>query len=136
MSFCAENVGNWSSSPQNDLEFSPKIYPEVFPVSPGAQLQEITVSTFSIQLGYNPRSDRKKRFKLETYLDRPMSNTFGAKAHANVLKGTFSTDCKSDCIRISLTRFYIFPIRFGLFTHSQTFYARKATGRPRACFSE
>ena len=31
-----------------------------------------------------------------------MSNTFGAKAHANVLKGTFSTDCKSDCIRIGL----------------------------------
>ena len=31
-----------------------KIYPELFPASPGAQLQEITVSTFSIQLGYNP----------------------------------------------------------------------------------
>ena len=28
-----------------------KIYPELFPVSPGAPLQEITVSTFSIQLG-------------------------------------------------------------------------------------
>ena len=28
-----------------------KIYPEMFPASPGAQLQEITVSTFSIQLG-------------------------------------------------------------------------------------
>ena len=29
----------------------PKIYPELFPASPGAQLQKITVSTFSIQLG-------------------------------------------------------------------------------------
>ena len=28
-----------------------KIYPELFPASPGAQLQEITVSTFSIRLG-------------------------------------------------------------------------------------
>ena len=28
-----------------------KIYPELFPASPGAQLQEITVNTFSIQLG-------------------------------------------------------------------------------------
>ena len=37
----------------------PKIYPELFPASPGAQLQEITVSTFSSQLGYLPRSDRK-----------------------------------------------------------------------------
>ena len=27
---------------------------------------------------------------------------FGAKAHANVRKGTFSTDCKSNCIRIGL----------------------------------
>ena len=35
------------------------IYPELFPASPGAQLQEISVSTSSIQLGYKPRSDRK-----------------------------------------------------------------------------
>ena len=51
MSFCPKNVGNWSSSPQDESEFSPKIYPELFPASPGAQLQEITDSTFSIQLG-------------------------------------------------------------------------------------
>ena len=41
------------------------IYLELFPASQGAQLQKITVNTFSIQLGqilnYNPRSDRKKR---------------------------------------------------------------------------
>ena len=57
MGFCAENGGNWSSSPQNDLEFSP--------ASPGDQLQEITVSTFRFKLGRirsNLRSDRTKRF--------------------------------------------------------------------------
>ena len=32
-----------------------------------------------------------------------MCNTFGAEARANVPKGTFSTDCKSDCLRIGLT---------------------------------
>ena len=37
---------------------------------------------------------------------RPISNSFGAKAHANVLKGTFSTDCKSNCIRTGLTMRY------------------------------
>ena len=38
------------------------LYPELFPASPGAQLKEITVCTFPIQLGCNPRLDRKKRF--------------------------------------------------------------------------
>ena len=50
-SVCPENVGLWSCSPQNDFGVFSKIYPELFPASPGAQLQEITVSTFSIQLG-------------------------------------------------------------------------------------
>ena len=115
MGFCAENVGNWSSSPQNDLEFSP--------ASPGAQLQEITVSTFSIQLGqirlHSPIGSKKSSGtmeKQETALDRswrklrlilrrgrPISNVFGAKARANVQKGTFSTDCKSNCVTIGLS---------------------------------
>ena len=52
MSVCPENVGNWSSSPQNESgSFFSKIYPELFPAPPRAQFQEITVSTFSIQLG-------------------------------------------------------------------------------------
>ena len=38
------------------------MYLKLFPAYPGALLQEITVSTFSIQLDYNPRSDRKKRY--------------------------------------------------------------------------
>ena len=46
-----------------------KIYPELFPASSGAQLQEITVSTVSTRLSYNPRSDRKKNVYL-TQLDR------------------------------------------------------------------
>ena len=33
---------------------------------------------------------------------RPISNIFEARAHANVLKATFSTDCKSNFIRIGL----------------------------------
>ena len=121
--------------------FLPWIYPELFSASPGAHLQEINVSTlsirsgvstFSIQLGNNPRLDRKNVFSIrseilivfDTQLDRnsadrdflqlgpwrsgkqlwtdpgrklqlirrrgrPISNVFGAKAHANVPKGTF-----------------------------------------------
>ena len=61
--------------------------------------------------------DRIEKTKWETALDRfwrklrlilrrarPISNIFGAKAHANVLQGTFSTDCKSNCIIIGLRR--------------------------------
>ena len=126
-----------------------KIYPELFPASPGAQLQEITVSTFSSQLGYLPRSDRKIysvvyicsiRSEIAIVFDPVGSKKcwrwfpattapgeagnssrqilekspcrsearktnfqfFGANAHANVLKCTFSTDCKSNCVRIGL----------------------------------
>ena len=47
------------------------------------------------------RSWRKPRLILRR--GRPIYKIFGAKAHANELKGTFSTDCKSICIRIDLT---------------------------------
>ena len=41
-SFCPENVGNWSASPRNDLGFSPRsVQTELFPASPGVQLQEL-----------------------------------------------------------------------------------------------
>ena len=46
------------------------------------------------------RSWRKLRLILRR--GRPISNSFGAKAHANVLKGAFSTNCKSNWIRIGL----------------------------------
>ena len=61
MSVCPESVGNWSPSAKTIRSFS-KFYPELFNTCPVAQLQEITVSAFSIQLGYNPRSVREKRF--------------------------------------------------------------------------
>ena len=35
--------------------------------------------------------------------ERTNFNISGAKAHANVLKGTFSADCESDCKRIGLS---------------------------------
>ena len=124
-----------------------KIYPELFPASSGAQLQENAVSTFLsnwVKYDYNLRSDNRSkktffsiRWSIVTQLDRksadgdflqlgrwrswkqlwtdlgetsqvilrrgrPNSNIFGANIHANVLKGTFSTDCKSNCIRIGL----------------------------------
>ena len=66
MSVCAENVGNWSSSPQ------------------------------------------KRKLRLILRRGRPISNIFGARAHANVLKGTFSMDYKSNCIRIGLSSFFFF----------------------------
>ena len=43
-----------------------------------------------------------RKLRLILRQEIPISNIFGAKAHANVLKGTFSTDCKSNCIRIGL----------------------------------
>ena len=52
---CTENVENWSfsgfaSPPQNESELSPSsIHTQLFPASPGAQLQEITVSNFWVQ---------------------------------------------------------------------------------------
>ena len=51
----------------------------------------------------------RSRGKLQVILrrGRPISNIFGANAHANVLKGTFSTDCKSNCRRIGLSVQYL-----------------------------
>ena len=66
MSVCGENVGNWSPSPQNERDFSPKIYQELFPASPGAQVQEVTVGTFWVQLEYNPQPDRKTFFSIRS----------------------------------------------------------------------
>ena len=108
MSFCLENVGNWSPSPQNESELSPRSFESYFPFLQGPS----TVSTFSITIPN--RIGKKERLKKrETALDRswrklrliprrgrPISNIFGSKTHANVVKGTFSTDCISDCVGI------------------------------------
>ena len=52
--------------PQNKSVF-PEIHKELFPASPGAKLQEITVSTFSIQTGYNPRSTIRSEIVIVFY---------------------------------------------------------------------
>ena len=53
------------------LGVSSKIYPELFPASPDAQLQEVTVSTFSIQLG---------QIRLITISDRVEENIFSVRS--------------------------------------------------------
>ena len=45
-----------------------------------------------------------ERARLILRRGRLISNIFGANVYANVLKGTFSTDCKSHRIRIGLKR--------------------------------
>ena len=51
MSFGPESVGNSSSSPPDESQLSPRsIQTELFSACPDAQLQEITVNPFSIQL--------------------------------------------------------------------------------------
>ena len=59
--------------------------------------------------------DRSWR-KLQVILRRGrlISNIFGAKAHANVLKGTFSTDYKSNCIRIGPRHTWMPPLQIRL----------------------
>ena len=158
MSFCPENVGNWSSSPQSESDLSPRYIQSCFPLLQEPSCRKIAVSTFPIHLGQillqsligskkcdgdflqpltrvtfrlwiaTPKRDYTDKLlyhqalfpatgpleKRETALDRSwrklhvilrrrrlISNIFGAKAHANVLKGTFSTDCKSNCIIIA-----------------------------------
>ena len=112
MSFCPENVGNWSSLAQNEPEFSPLedlyVSRAVSRFSRDPPVGKHRQHTFSIhganRIEYNPRSKRKQQ-KLRRLIlrrGRPISNIFWAKAHANVLKGTFSTDCKSDCVRVGL----------------------------------
>ena len=45
MSFCPENVGNWSSSPQNESELPP-IYLELFPASQGPSCRKSLSALF------------------------------------------------------------------------------------------
>ena len=101
MSFSPENVGNWSPSPQNDLEFSPRSVQSCFPLLQGPSCRKSPSALF--RSNWETALDRSWR-KLQVILrrGRPTSIIFGAKAHANVLKATFSTDCKSNCIRIGL----------------------------------
>ena len=128
MNFCPEDIGNWSPSPQNDLEFSPISIRSCFPLLRGPSCQKNHRQRFFdptelqspigspswikksadgdfLQLGpwksvkqlWIDRSSRKLQLILRR--GRSISKISEAKAHANVLKGTFSTDCKSNCLR-------------------------------------
>ena len=46
MSFCPENVGNWSYSPQNDLEFSPRSIRSCFPLLHGPSCRKSPSALF------------------------------------------------------------------------------------------
>ena len=147
MNACPENLGNWSSSPQNELELSPRPIQSCFPLPYGSSCRKPPSALFRsnwVKYDYDCPSYRKKLFstrwtivivfdpvgskkcwrwspatgplkKRETAVDRswrklqlilrrgrPISKIFGASVHANVLKGTFSTDCTSNCIIIGL----------------------------------
>ena len=69
--------------------------------------------------------DRSWR-KLQVILrrGRPIPNIFRAKTHVNVLKGTFSTDRKSNCIRIDRAVYPFLQIHskphHGVYSNSRT----------------
>ena len=146
MSFCPENIRNWFSSPQSDLEFLQDLARAVSPFSRGPvggnhrqpffdptgllTIPDRIVFFFDpigeIVIVFDPVGYKMcwrlfpatgPQGKLETAMDRswrklqvilmrgrPISNIFGAKAHASVLGGTLSTDSKSNCVRIGLKR--------------------------------
>ena len=84
MNFCPERVRNWSSSRQNESELSLSSIQCSFPLLQGPSCRKSPPALF--------RPTGSKNVILRR--GRPISNLFGAKAHANVLKGTFSTGCK------------------------------------------
>ena len=94
MNFCPKNVGNWSSSPQNDSELSPRSIQSLFPASSGAQLQEITIQHFFDPTGSNKttfpdwiKKDEKTFFdptnekQLCIYLGESMTHSQGKKTN-------------------------------------------------------
>ena len=111
---------------QSSIGSTKTIYPELFPASLEAQLQgnhrqHLLFQSNWVKYDYSTIVHRIEKTvawpleKRDTALDRswrklrlilrrgrPISNIFGAKAHANVLKDTFSTNCKSNCMRIGL----------------------------------
>ena len=86
---------NRSPSPQNESEFSPRSIQSCLPLLQGPSCRKSPSALFRSNWVANPR---------------PISNIFRAKPHANALKATSSTDCKSNCIRIGLSRPIFFQI--------------------------
>ena len=92
MSFCPDNVGNWSPSPQNEsgLYYLTQ-YGRLVPATAPREKRKASLE----------RSWSKLRRILRRV--RPIFQIVVAKAHANVLKGTFSSGCASNCGRIGVT---------------------------------
>ena len=103
--------------PQNESAFSPRCIQNCFPLLQGPCCRKSPSALFrSNRVKYDwwfpaigplekrqtalDRSWRKLRVILRR--GRSISDIFGANVHANVLKATFSTDCKSNCVRIGL----------------------------------
>ena len=92
MSFCPDNVGNWSPSPKNESGlYYLNQYGRWFPSTAPREKRKVALDRFWI--------------KLRRILTRGRSifQIVGAKAHANVLKGTFSKGCTFNCIRSGVT---------------------------------
>ena len=88
---------------------------------------ELKKKGFSIRSGIVTQLDRKgadgdflqlgpwrseKHLQVVLRQGRQTSNVFGGKAHGNVPKGTFSTGCKSNCVRIGLPKGYLSHYEF------------------------
>ena len=64
MSFCPENIGNWSSSPQNESEFFPRSIQSCFALLQEPSYRKPPWALFRsnwVKYDYKPRSDKKKR---------------------------------------------------------------------------
>ena len=66
VSFCPEHVGNWSSSPQNDLELSPRSIQSCFPLLQGPSCRKSPSALFRSNPGSNTitivhRTEKRKK---------------------------------------------------------------------------
>ena len=65
MNACPENLGNWSSSPQNELELSPRSIQSCFLLLEGPSYRKSLSAHFRsnwVKYDYNPRSHRQNVF--------------------------------------------------------------------------
>ena len=97
--------------PQNENGAFSTIYPELFSTSPGAQLTEITVSPFGVELGrirVQSRSDRKERYsKINTGL-------FPASPAAQLQQMAVSRSSSGPAAANHRQHFSFFSIRSGI----------------------
>ena len=114
MRFRPENAGNLSSSRQKNRSFLQDLSGSKFPLLHVPSYRKSRSALFRcnwVKYDYNPQSHRKQQLWIDLGEssdsfwgeEDQFSDIFGAKAHANVLKGAFSTDCKSNCVKNGLT---------------------------------